>query len=122
MIAPMCLAIAERASAFSVQRRIFETREQFGQPIGHFQMIRAKLADMYLWIETMRSFTYRVLRRATEMEMDEGGSSEIHKPSAASVMYAADTLNKVLNDAVRSTSAAGISGSRRSMVSTGRTN
>lgn len=99
MIAPMCLGIAERALALSVDYS--RTREQFGQPISHFQMIRAKLADMYVWVETMRSFTYRVLRRATEMEMSEGGRGEIHKLSAASVMYAAETLNKVLNDAVQ---------------------
>ena len=99
MISPMCLGIAERALALSLDYAT--TRQQFGQPIAHFQMIRAKLADMYVWVETMRSFTYRVLRRATEMEMDEGGRGEIHKLSAASVMYAAETLNKVLNDAVQ---------------------
>jgi isovaleryl-CoA dehydrogenase len=56
---------------------------------------------MYVWVETMRSFTYRVLRAASRMEAGEGGRGEIHKLSAASVLYAAETLNKVLNEAVQ---------------------
>ena len=99
MISPMCLGIAERALALSVDYA--KTRQQFGQSIGSFQMIRAKLADMYVWVETMRSFTYRVLREAGRIETGGGGRGEIHKLTAASVMYAAETLNKVLNDAVQ---------------------
>jgi isovaleryl-CoA dehydrogenase len=99
MISPMCLGIAERALALSVDYA--KTRRQFGQPIGTFQMIRAKLADMYVWVETMRSFTYRVLREAARVEVGAAGRGEIHKLTAASVMYAAETLNKVLNEAVQ---------------------
>jgi isovaleryl-CoA dehydrogenase len=99
MISPICLGIAERALALSLEHA--KAREQFGQPIAKFQMIRAKLADLYVWIETMRSFTYRVLRRAADVEVGGGGRGEIHKLSAASVMYASETLNKVLNDAVQ---------------------
>jgi isovaleryl-CoA dehydrogenase len=42
-----------------------------------------------------------VLRQASRVEAGGGGRGEIHKLSAASVMYAADTLNKVLNEAVQ---------------------
>jgi isovaleryl-CoA dehydrogenase len=99
MIAPMCLGIAERALSLSIDHA--RARQQFGQPIGNFQMIRAKLADMYVWVETMRSFTYRVLREAGRVEAGGGGRGEIHKLAAASVMYAAESLNKVLNDALQ---------------------
>jgi isovaleryl-CoA dehydrogenase len=99
MIAPMCLGIAERALALSIDYA--KTRRQFGQPIGSFQMVRGKLADMYVWVETMRCFTYRVLRDASRVEAGGGGRGEIHKLTAASVMYAGETLNKVLNDAVQ---------------------
>jgi isovaleryl-CoA dehydrogenase len=99
MIAPMCLGIAERALALSIEHA--KAREQFGQPIASFQMVRAKLADMYVWIETMRSFTYRTLRSAARMEIGGGGRGEIHKLTAASVMYASETLGKVLSDAVQ---------------------
>ena len=99
MIAPMCLGIAERALVLSVEHA--KNREQFGQPIARFQMIRAKLADMYVWVETMRTFTYRVLRKAGSVEIGGGGHGEIHMLTAASVMFASETLGKVLSDAVQ---------------------
>lgn len=99
MIAPAALGIAERALTLSVDYA--KTRRQFGQPIGDFQMIRAKLADMYVGVETMRSFTYRVLREAGRVVAGGAGRGEIHKLAAASVMYAAETLSAVLNDAVQ---------------------
>ena len=99
MISPICLGIAERALQLSIDYAT--QRKQFGKPIGDFQMIRGKLADMYVWIESMRVFTYQTLRAAATVGEDGGGRGDIHKLTAASVMYAADTLNKVLNEAVQ---------------------
>jgi isovaleryl-CoA dehydrogenase len=99
MISPLCLGIAERAFALALDYA--RTRQQFGQPIANFQMIRAKLADMYVWIETMRTFTYRVLRAVNDLEVGGGGRGEIHKLTAASVMYAAEAASRVLSEAVQ---------------------
>ncbi|MBL6751136.1 MAG: acyl-CoA dehydrogenase family protein [Nevskia sp.] len=99
MITPLCLGIAERALALSLDYA--RTRKQFGQPISNFQMIQSKLADMYVWVESMRLFTYQTLRAAAVINEDEGGRGEIHKITAAGVMYAAETMNKVLNEAVQ---------------------
>jgi isovaleryl-CoA dehydrogenase len=99
MISPICLGIAERALALAIDYA--KQRKQFGQAIGNFQMIRAKLADMYVWVESMRLFTYQTLRAASTLDEKEGGRGEIHKLTAASVMHAAETLNKVLNEAVQ---------------------
>jgi isovaleryl-CoA dehydrogenase len=99
MIAPICLGISERALQLAVDYA--RTRQQFGQPIANFQMIRAKLADMYVWIESMRAFTYQALRAANDLEIGGGGRGDIHMITAASVMYAAETMNKVLNEAVQ---------------------
>jgi isovaleryl-CoA dehydrogenase len=99
MIAPICLGIAERALEISLDYS--RTRKQFKQPISNFQMIRAKLADMYVWIESMRLFTYQTLRAASTLDNESGGRGEIHKITAAAVMYAAETMNKVLNEAVQ---------------------
>jgi isovaleryl-CoA dehydrogenase len=99
MVAPLCLGIAERALEISIDYA--RTRQQFGQPIGNFQLIRGKLAEMYVWVESMRLFTYQALRAANHLEIGGGGRGEIHKISAASVMFAADTMNKVLNEAVQ---------------------
>jgi isovaleryl-CoA dehydrogenase len=99
MISPLCLGIAERALELALDYA--KTRQQFGQPISNFQMIRAKLADMYVWVETMRTFTYRVLRAVNELEVGGGGRGEIHKLTAASLMYAAETATRVLSEAVQ---------------------
>jgi isovaleryl-CoA dehydrogenase len=99
MISPICLGIAERALELSIDYA--RTRVQFGQPISDFQMIRAKLADMYVWVEAMRLFTYQALRAANHLEIGGGGRGSIHKITAASVMYTAETMNRVLNEAVQ---------------------
>jgi isovaleryl-CoA dehydrogenase len=95
MIAPICLGIAERALELSIDYA--RTRKQFGKPIGSFQMVQSMLADMYVQVETIRTFTYRVLAAAAPLEVGEGGRGDIHMLTAASVMYAADAVHKVLD-------------------------
>ncbi|SMH51861.1 acyl-CoA dehydrogenase family protein [Mesorhizobium australicum] len=99
MISPLCLGIAERALELSVDYA--KTRKQFGKPIGSFQMVQSMLADMYVQVETIRAFTYRVLAAAAPLEIGEGGRGDIHMLTAASVMYAAEATHKVLDLAVQ---------------------
>jgi isovaleryl-CoA dehydrogenase len=99
MISPICLGIAERALDLCIDYA--KTRTQFGRPISDFQMIQSKLADIYVWVETMRTFNYRVLAASNAVEKGEGGRGEIHALTAASVMYTAETMNKVLNESVQ---------------------
>src|SRR5207248_2362951 len=66
MISPILLGISERALELALDYA--KTRVQFGKPISEFQMIQSKLADMYVWVETMRTFNYRVLSAANQME------------------------------------------------------
>ena len=99
MIAPISLGISERALDIAVEYA--KTREQFGKPIASFQMIQSKLADMYVWIETMRTFTYQVLAEASQVEQGEAGRGQIHMQTAASVIYAANTSNHVLDEMVQ---------------------
>lgn len=99
MISPICVGIAERALELSLDYA--RTRHQFGKPISDFQMIRAKLADMYVWVESMRIFSNQALRAANQLEIGGGGRGSIHKITAASVMYTAETMNKVLNEAMQ---------------------
>ena len=49
----------------------------------------------------MRTFTYRTLAAAAAMEIGDGGRGDIHKLTAASVMYAADAVHTVLDKAVQ---------------------
>ncbi|GGF52486.1 isovaleryl-CoA dehydrogenase [Azorhizobium oxalatiphilum] len=99
MIAPLCLGVAERALELSIEYA--KTRRQFGKPIGSFQMVQSMLADMYVAVETIRSFTYRTLAAAAPLEVGGGGRGDIHMLTAASVMYAADACHQVLDKAVQ---------------------
>jgi isovaleryl-CoA dehydrogenase len=99
MISPICLGIAERALELSIEYA--KTRQQFGQPIANFQMIRAKIAEMYTTVESMRLYTYSVLRAANTLDEEGGGRGDIHKLTAAGVLYVAEAMNKVLDEAVQ---------------------
>jgi isovaleryl-CoA dehydrogenase len=99
VVAPLGLGIAERALELSLEYA--KTREQFGRPIADFQMIQAKLAEMYVGVETMRTFTYRVLRAVNDLAVGAGGRGEIHKLAAAAALYGAETTSRVLNEAVQ---------------------
>jgi isovaleryl-CoA dehydrogenase len=98
-IAPICLGVAERALQLSIEHA--RTRKQFGRAIAEFEMIQAKIADMYVGVETMRCFLYRVLAATDSLGAESGGRGEIHALSAASVMYAAETMAKVVADALQ---------------------
>jgi isovaleryl-CoA dehydrogenase len=99
VISPICVGIAERALEISIEYA--RTREQFGKPLAQFQMIQSKIADMYVWVESMRALCYGVLAEANDLEIGAGGRGMIHAQTAASLMYTANTLNQVLNEALQ---------------------
>ena len=98
-IAPINLGVAERALELAVQHA--GLREQFGQPIGRFQMVQSRLADMYVWVQTMRTFCWQVLAEADRVDKAEAGRGEIHARAAASILYCADACNRVLDNALQ---------------------
>jgi isovaleryl-CoA dehydrogenase len=99
MISPICLGIAERALELSVDYA--RERKQFGKPIASFQMVQSHIADMYTYVEAIRLFTYRGLAAVNNLVEGEGGRGDVHKLSAASVMFAANMMNRVLDLAVQ---------------------
>ncbi|MBL8382482.1 MAG: acyl-CoA dehydrogenase family protein [Burkholderiales bacterium] len=98
-VASLCVGIAERAFALALDYA--KTREQFGRPIGSFQMVQAKLADMYTWIEAMKTLAWRTLAEVNDLEIGGGGRGEAHKITAASILYAGEMSNRVLNEAIQ---------------------
>ncbi|MFT3927287.1 MAG: isovaleryl-CoA dehydrogenase [Myxococcales bacterium] len=58
-------------------------RKQFGTPIGQFQLIQAKLADMYSTLSACRAYVYTVARAC-----DRGESAR--KDAAGCILYAAE--------------------------------
>lgn len=99
MISPICLGISERALELSVEYA--RERKQFGKPIASFQMVQSHIADMYTYVEAIRLFTYRGLSAVNNLVEGEGGRGDVHKLSAASVMFAANMMNRVLDLAVQ---------------------
>jgi isovaleryl-CoA dehydrogenase len=69
-------------------------RKQFGTPIGDFQLMQGKLADMYVATQATRSYVYSVARAA-----DQGKISR--KDCAGVILYAAENATKVALDAIQ---------------------
>jgi len=99
MMAPIALGIAERAMELTIAHA--KERRQFGKPIGNMGMIRAKMAQMYVRLETMRTFVYRALAACNELEQGQGGKGDIHALTAGSMLYASESLKEILDEAVQ---------------------
>ncbi|MDQ7783323.1 MAG: acyl-CoA dehydrogenase family protein [Desulfomonilaceae bacterium] len=92
------LGIAQ--GAFELARQYAMQREQFGRPIADFQLIKAKLADMYTEIEAARGLVYRAAILADGMQRG-GKGTEVHKLAAAAMLFAAETATRVANQALQ---------------------
>lgn len=69
-------------------------RKQFGRPIGDFQLMQGKLADMYVVLNASRSYVYAVARAA-----DAGRTTR--EDAAGAILYAAEQATKVALDAIQ---------------------
>ena len=69
-------------------------REQFGQPIGEFQLIQAKLADMYTSLSACQCYTYAVARAA-----DRGRISR--KDAAGCLLFSAERATQMALQAIQ---------------------
>ncbi|ENY70465.1 isovaleryl-CoA dehydrogenase [Aeromonas diversa CDC 2478-85] len=69
-------------------------RKQFGQPIGEFQLVQGKLADMYTRLASARALVYSVAR-----DCDAGRTSR--KDCAAAILYAAESATQMALDAIQ---------------------
>jgi isovaleryl-CoA dehydrogenase len=70
-------------------------RRQFGRPIGEFQLIQGKLADMYTETEAARALTWTA---AARVEAGEGSAREL---ASAAKLLAGDVAMKVTTEAVQ---------------------
>ncbi|MEJ2717544.1 MAG: acyl-CoA dehydrogenase family protein [Deltaproteobacteria bacterium] len=92
------LGIAQGAVELALEYS--KQREQFGQPICNFQLIKAKLADMYTEIEAARGLVYRAAILADKAHRG-GKGTEVHKIAAGAMLFAAETATRVANQAVQ---------------------
>ena len=99
MIAPICIGIAERALELSLAHA--KAREQFGRPIAEFQLVQSRLAEIFVDVDTMRTYGWRCLDALGDLAAGEGGRGEAHRLSAASILFCADALHRVLDHAAQ---------------------
>ena len=70
-------------------------RRQFGQAIGTFELMQAKIADMYTSLQSSRAFAYQVAR-----DYDAGHKSRID--AAACLLHASEAAVQVSLEAIQS--------------------
>jgi isovaleryl-CoA dehydrogenase len=70
------------------------TRKQFGQPIGNFQLMQAKIADMYTKMNSARAYVYAVAAACDRGEVTR-------QDAAACVLYASEEAMNVAHQAVQ---------------------
>jgi len=69
-------------------------RKQFGQPIGEFQLIQGKIADMYTQMNASKAYVYAVARAC-----DRGATTR--QDAAGAILYAAERATQVALDAIQ---------------------
>jgi isovaleryl-CoA dehydrogenase len=68
--------------------------EQFGQPIGQFQIMQAKIADMYVSMNAAKSYVYAVAKAC-----DEGRTTR--EDAAGAILYAAEKATWMALEAIQ---------------------
>ncbi len=82
------------AAAMDIVVPYVHERKQFGKPIGTFQLMQGKLADMYTTMNACRSYVYAVARAC-----DNGQVTR--KDSAGCILYAAEKATQVALEAIQ---------------------
>jgi isovaleryl-CoA dehydrogenase len=76
------------------------TRSQFGQPIGQFQLMQAKVADMYVAMNSARAYVYAVARAC-----DAGQTTRFD--AAGAILLASENAVRVAGEAIQALGGAG---------------
>ncbi|VBT90321.1 isovaleryl-CoA dehydrogenase [Burkholderia pseudomallei] len=87
------------AACFDAVVPYVHDRKQFGQPIGEFQLIQGKIADMYTTFQACRAYLYAVGRH-----LDAGGSAhprQVRKDCAGVILYAAEKATWMAGEAIQ---------------------
>ncbi|WP_239804821.1 isovaleryl-CoA dehydrogenase [Croceicoccus hydrothermalis] len=75
-------------------------RQQFGKPIGEFQLMQAKIADMYVALQSARAYVYAVAKAC-----DEGRTTRFD--AAGAILLSSENAFRVANEAVQAMGGAG---------------
>jgi isovaleryl-CoA dehydrogenase len=69
-------------------------RKQFGKSIGEFQLVQAKLADMYVAMNASKAYVYSVAKAC-----DRGETTR--EDAAGAILYAAENATRIALDAIQ---------------------
>jgi isovaleryl-CoA dehydrogenase len=69
-------------------------RKQFDKPIGEFQLVQGKVADMYVTMNACKAYVYSVARAC-----DRGETTR--EDAAGAILYAAENATKTALDAIQ---------------------
>src|SRR5262250_296269 len=72
-------------------------RKQFGQPIGEFQLIQGKLADMYTEFQACRAYVYAVGQVCDQADH----ARTLRKDAAGAILYAAEKATWMAGEAIQ---------------------
>lgn len=82
-------------AALDVALPFVHTRKQFGQPIGTFQAVQGRLADMYTKYQASKAYTY-----ATARAVDEEGTIRT-QDCAGAILYAGERATECALDCIQ---------------------
>ncbi|WOS40752.1 isovaleryl-CoA dehydrogenase [Xanthomonas rydalmerensis] len=82
------------AAALDVVLPYVHERRQFGEPIGSFQLMQGKLADMYVGLNACRAYVYAVARAC-----DAGRTTR--QDAAGAILYAAEKATWLTGQAIQ---------------------
>jgi isovaleryl-CoA dehydrogenase len=81
-------------ACFDVVMPYVHERKQFGQPIGSFQLVQGKIADMYTSMNASRAYVYAVAKAC-----DRGETTR--EDAAGAILYASEKATQCALDAIQ---------------------
>jgi isovaleryl-CoA dehydrogenase len=88
------------AASLDVVLPYIRERKQFGQPIGTFELMQGKVADMYAALNASRAYVYAVARACDERTVRR-------RDAASCILFAAERATHVALDAIQALGANG---------------
>ncbi|MEE2773336.1 MAG: isovaleryl-CoA dehydrogenase [Pseudomonadota bacterium] len=82
------------AAALDIVIPYVRERKQFGSPIGTFQLIQGKIADMYTTLNACRSYVYNVARAADQGEITR-------KDAAGCILFSSEKATQIALEAIQ---------------------
>jgi isovaleryl-CoA dehydrogenase len=74
-------------------------RKQFGQPIGEFQLIQGKVADLYTTLQACRAYLYAVGRQLDTLGKEH--VRQVRKDCAGVILYTAEKATWMAGEAIQ---------------------